>query len=280
MKEAIYGPESPLLRPFTLFQNMFSDLWLSRGLAWRLFVRDTSARYRQSILGYVWAIAPPIITTLTFVLLNKSGVFSIGETSIPYPAYIMIGTLLWQVFVDAINSPIKAVNAAKSMLAKINFPREALVLAGLLEVIFNFVIRLALLIAAFAFYQMVPSGTAVFSLIGVLAIILLGLMIGVLLTPVSVLYSDIGQALVMLLSLWMLFTPVVYVPPSTGLLATLSKVNPVSPLIVVTRDWLVGTPTSQFLPAACVFLATLVLLFSGWILYRLAMPIVIERMGG
>lgn len=56
----------------------------------------------------------------------------------------MMGKLLWQVFVDAIQSPPNSLNAAKSMLAKINFPREAILLGGLYMVVFNFLIRLAM----------------------------------------------------------------------------------------------------------------------------------------
>src|ERR1041385_6310593 len=96
--------------------SMVRDVRASRELAWRLFMRDISARYRQSVLGYVWAFLPPLATTFTFVLLNRSGVFSTGETAVPYAAYVMIGTLLWQVFADAINSPIKTVTSAKAML--------------------------------------------------------------------------------------------------------------------------------------------------------------------
>lgn len=276
----IYTPKSAIRHPGKLLREMFRGLFASRELAWRLFVRDFSARYRQSILGYLWAFLPPIVGTFTFVLLNQSGILNVGNLSIPYPAYVMVGTLLWQVFADSVNSPIKTVTAAKSMLAKINFPREAILISGMLEVLFNFIIRLVLLVAIFIYYGIVPPVTAPLALIGVFAIFCLGFMIGVLLTPFGILYTDIGQALTMVLSFWMLFTPVVYTPPTSGLLAGLTFINPVSPLIVTTREWLAVGVASNFSPALIVFLVTLVLLFAGWILYRLAMPILVERMGG
>jgi len=104
-------------------------------------------------------------------------------------------------------------------------------------------------------------------------------MLGVILTPVGLLYTDISQVLTMVLSFLMLFTPVVYSPPSSGALSVITKINPLSPLIVTAREWLTVGTTSQLIPAVCVFLVTLVLLFAGWILYRLAMPILVERMG-
>ena len=276
----VYTPESAILHPAKLLKEMFRDLFASRELAWRLFVRDISARYRQSFLGYLWAFLPPVVGTFTFVLLNQSGILNVGNLSIPYPAYVMIGTLLWQVFADAINSPIKTVTTAKSMLAKINFPREAIIISGMLEVLFNFFIRLALLAAIFLYYGIVPPMTAPLALAGVLAIFCLGFMIGILLTPLGILYTDIGQSLAMVLSFWMFFTPVVYTPPTSGILSSLTFLNPVSPLIVTTREWLAIGTAGNLIPALIVFLVTLILLFAGWLLYRLAMPILVERMGG
>src|SRR5918996_1010864 len=87
----VYSPESPLRDCRRLLRDMFRDLRGSRELAWRLFVRDTSAQYRQSMLGYVWAFLPPLVASLPFIFLNSQGVVTIEGTPIPYPAYAMIG---------------------------------------------------------------------------------------------------------------------------------------------------------------------------------------------
>ncbi len=70
----VYTPESPLRNPRRFLREMFRDLRASRELAWRLFVRDTSAQYRQSMLGYVWAFLPPLVASLPFIFLNAQGV--------------------------------------------------------------------------------------------------------------------------------------------------------------------------------------------------------------
>jgi lipopolysaccharide transport system permease protein len=276
----VYTPESAVLHPSQLIREMCQDLWACRELAWRLFVRDISARYRQSALGYIWALLPPIATTLTFIVLNRSGIITTEKSHIPYPAFLMTGILLWQLFADAVSSPIKSVSASKAMLTKINFPREALLLSGILEVIFNFTIRAALLIPVFVYYKITLPTTAPLVLAGIVAILCLGFMIGTLLAPIGVLYADVGQALALGLSFWMLFTPVVYSPPSNGTLAVVAKYNPVSPLIIATRDWLTVGPSGQFWPSVCVFFATVGLLIVGGVVYRITMPILIERMGG
>ena len=80
------------LRKNSVLREMFRDLRASRELAWRLFVRDTSAQYRQSMLGYVWAFLPPLVASVPFIFLNSQGVVNIEGTPIPYPAYALIGT--------------------------------------------------------------------------------------------------------------------------------------------------------------------------------------------
>src|SRR5262245_23299892 len=106
----VYTPESPLRRPRALLASMIQDLLASRELAWRLFVRDTRARYRDSLLGYLWVFIPPLVASLPFIFLNAQGVIKIGDTPLPYGADAMIGTLPWQDFLDALNLPAQTVS--------------------------------------------------------------------------------------------------------------------------------------------------------------------------
>jgi lipopolysaccharide transport system permease protein len=276
----IYTPESPLREPAKLIRTLFSDLWASRGLAWRLFVRDTRSMYRQSAFGYLWAFAPPLVTSATFVFLSSQDIIDVGPTSVPYPAFVIIGTLLWQSFTDALNSPLKTTLAARSMLTKINFPREALILAGLAEVAFNCLIRAALFVPLFIYYGLSVPPTLPLAILGLGALILIGLSIGLLITPMGLLYGDVGRALMLVSTFWMLLTPVVYPTPTSGFAATIARWNPVSPVLQTTRDWITGQPAVHMGEALVVAGIAMVLLLVSWILFRLGMPILIERMGG
>jgi lipopolysaccharide transport system permease protein len=275
----VYTPESPLRQPRRFLREMFRDLRASRELAWRLFVRDTSAQYRQSMLGYVWAFLPPLVASVPFIFLNSQGVIAIEGTPVPYPAYAMIGTIIWQVFADALNSPLKTVIAAKAMLVKINLPKEAILLSGLGQVIFSFLIRLVLLAGVFAWFKIEPPVTVLLFPIGVFALILVGFTLGVTLTPLGLLYNDVQQAIPIATAFLMLLTPVVYPPPQTGLAAMVAKWNPLSPLIVVTRDWMTTGDVTQIAAFVIITTVAIVLLFGGWILYRVALPHIIARVG-
>ena len=276
--QVVYTPESQLRHPRQLVRSMVSDLKASRELAWRLFVRNISAQYRQTMFGYVWAFLPPIVTTLVWVFLNSQNILNVGETEIPYPVYVMVGTLLWQGFVDALNSPIKLVTSSRSILAKINFPREALILAGLGEVLFDFTIRLVLLFLVFVWFRIPVLWTVVLAPIGVVALMALGLMVGILLVPLGILYQDIARGLAMFTTMWFFFTPVVYPPPTQWPASLLAQLNPVSPLLITTREWLTTGATLHFSSFLLVSGITCFLMLFGWMLYRLAMPILIERM--
>jgi lipopolysaccharide transport system permease protein len=280
LQVTIYTPSSALAQPGQLVRKMLHDLWAGRGLAWRLFLRDTAALYRQSILGYLWAFLPPIATTATFVFLNSQQILSVGDTPIAYAPYVMIGTVLWQTFVDAMNSPLRAVAANRSMLIKMNFPREALILAGIMEVVFNLLIRLLLLIPVFFIFSIPLGGSALLLPLGVAALILLGTSIGLLLTPLGLLYTDVGRALAMIATFWMFLTPVVYPPPTAGFASALIAMNPVTPVIVTTRDWLTSQVATH-LPGFLIVTAGAMFVFAiAWLIYHIAIPYLIERMGG
>jgi lipopolysaccharide transport system permease protein len=182
------------------------------------------------------------------------------------------------VFVDAINSPIKLVGESKAMLSKINFPREALVIAGLGEVLFNFVIRLVLLAAVFIWYEATIPATILIAPFGVLFLIGLGLTIGLLLTPLAMLYHDIGKGVAIGTQLLFFLTPVIYPLPQGGVGAFVARVNPITPLLVTTREWLMTGNTVPVQGFWMVCSSSVVLLLCGWLLYRLAMPHLIARM--
>lgn len=274
----VYAPGSALRSPRALVAGMAADLLASRELAWRLFVRNISARYRQTLLGYFWAFAPPAVSTAVFVFLRRAGVFAVGETGVPYVPFLLTGLVLWQTFVDALGSPLRMVNHSRDMLSKINFPREALVLAGLAEVLFNFLVRSVLLVATLLWFRVELAPTAFLFPLGLLTVIAVGLALGLLLVPLGVLYQDVEQALGAAVALWFFVTPVIYPAPRAYPASLTMTLNPVSAVLDTTRAWLLGAPPLHLETGLAVGAATLAVLLAGWLLYRLALPILIERM--
>ncbi|MBW4567287.1 MAG: ABC transporter permease [Tolypothrix carrinoi HA7290-LM1] len=277
LSEVIYTPESLLKHPLKLFQQMWRDLLASRELARRLMMRDISAQYRQSFLGIIWAFLPPIFMATGFTLASNANVINVGKTDLPYPAYVMFSTALWQTFVEALNGPIQAVTVAKPMLARVNFPREALILAKMGEVFFNFAIKLILIVALFIWFRVSVSWTVILAPVALIHLVLLGTFIGILLAPFGVLYQDVSKALTLFTGFWLFLTPVVYPIPSAGTFGFLVKLNPVTPLLVTARELATTGVVSDPWRFWIVSVITIVGLLLTWIGFRLAMPYVVER---
>jgi lipopolysaccharide transport system permease protein len=274
----VYTPDSSLASPAKMLRDMWRDLLASRELAYRLAVRDISAQYRQTFLGILWAFILPLANTLVWVFLSGSGIVAVSDTALPYPVYVFSGSMLWAVLMDAVNAPLKQTEAAKSMLAKLNFPRESLIVSGIYQTLFNASIKVALLLAVLPFMGVGPGWSLLLFPIGLLSLVLVGTAIGLLLTPVGVLYTDIGKGLPLLMQFLMYLTPVVFPMPKAGIAATIYAVNPLSPIILTARDWLTGFAPEHITAFIAVNGCTALLLLGVWIVFRLAMPILIERM--
>lgn len=277
---SLYTPDSALASPAKMLREMFRDFAAGRELAWFLAVRDIKSQYRQAFLGIMWAFILPLANTVTWIFLSKSGVVSVSSTSLPYPVYVFTGTMLWAIFMDALNAPMQQVYAARSMLVKLNFPREALIVSGIYQTLFHASIKVALLLGALVLMGIIPGWNLLLFPLGVFSLILAGTAFGLLVTPMGMLYGDISRAMPLLMQFLMYVTPVVFPMPKKGLAETLFTLNPISPLILTSRDWLTGQ-TPAFLEYFWLvnLLSILVLLFV-WVVYRLAMPILIERLGG
>jgi lipopolysaccharide transport system permease protein len=275
----LYTPDSPLRQPARFVREMFADLLASRGLARRLFLRDLSAQYRNSVLGYFWVFVPPVMASVPFIYLDSAGLLRMGDTPIPYAAYATVGTIIWQTFVDALNSPLRTATAARSILTRINFPREAILLSGLMQVGFSFLVRLVLLIAIFAVFDLVPAATTPLFFVGMVSVALTGFTIGLLLTPLGLLYGDVQHSLPIASTFLMLLTPVLYPVPASGPAVVIATLNPLTPLVTTTRDWLTTGSSAHVGSFLIVSVVTVTFLLVGWIGYRLALPHLIARLG-
>jgi lipopolysaccharide transport system permease protein len=274
----VYTPDSSLANPAKMLREMFRDLLASRELAWRLAVRDIKAQYRQAFLGIFWAFILPLANTLTWIFLSGTGIVTVQDTALPYPVYVFTGSMLWAIFMDAVNAPLQQTNGAKAMLAKLNFPRESLVISGVYQTLFNAGIKIVLLLIVLPFIGVTPGWHLLLFPLGLISLVLVGTAIGLLLTPVGVLYSDIGKGLPLLMQFLMFLTPVVFPMPKAGIAATIYAINPLTPLILTTRNWLTGLPSEALFGFVLVNLLALLLLAVVWVIFRLAIPILIERM--
>lgn len=261
-----------------IFKEFFTGFGRAHELGMHLAVRDIKSAYRQTVLGLIWAFLLPLVNTITWVFLNGSGIVKVAETDIPYTAYVFSGTMLWAIFIEAVNKPLLIANASKTLLTKINFPRESLILSGVYQTAFNAVIKVILIIGVFLWMGIYPNWQVVWLPVMLFSLIVTGTALGVLLSPVGMLYNDVGKSIPLIMQLFMYLTPVVFMMPESGILKTIFTLNPLSSIIMTGRDVLAGSSPEFLLPALGVTAAMIVLFFFTWLIYRVAMPVLIERM--
>ena len=277
METRIYQ-KSQRVSVLKILKESLHDIYSSRFLAKQLTVRDLKAQYRQSYFGILWLFITPLTTAFVWIFLSKSGAVQLADTGVPYPVYAFTGTLMWSIMKEAINTPGTSTGAGRGIMSKINFPKEALVVSGIYKMLFNTLAKIGLLIILLLVYKVpLQWGLLLFPL-GLLAVVLFGTTIGLIITPISMLYKDVGGVISLALSFIMYITPVVYVVPDSGIMKTLMDWNPLTPLIQVSRDLIIGGDfaylTHYFILLGC----TIPFLFLGLVWYRVSIPIIVERM--
>lgn len=256
---------------------MVRNLVRSRELIWRLILRDLSARYRQSILGYGWAILPAVVTVASFAYLSGTRILPIGKTPIPYVAYALWSIGVWQLFTGSLQACTNSLISAGSLVTRINFPKEALLFGAIGQTVFDFLVRLIPVFIVFAWQAVIPAWQAIFLPLALIPIILLALGFGFVLSIVNLLLRDIGNTLGIILAFGTFAAPIVYPPPETWPFVLINILNPFSPLLIATQDLIATGRLSM--PGTFTFscLFSLLVFLLGWRFFNVAIHRIAER---
>lgn len=233
----VYEPDNSIKKGYrSVFAEIVNEFRDNSWLTYQLFKRDFLSIYKQSFMGIFWAFIIPIVSVGTFVILNRSGLFSVGEMKVPYPIYAVLGLSFWQLFSTGLIASSNSLVRAGTMITQINFSKKSLVIASAGQSLISFLIQFALVIILFFFYRYVPSRAILLVPIVILPIVWLTLGLGFILSILNGVIRDIGNVISLLLTFLMFLTPVLYVKPETGILAYVTKYNALYYLVAVPRD--------------------------------------------
>ncbi|MHC1741670.1 MAG: ABC transporter permease [Syntrophobacteraceae bacterium] len=186
-----------------------NELLEYRDLLYFLVLRDIKVKYKQTVLGGLWAIIQPLFSMIIFTLFFGK-LAKIPSDGIPYPLFNFSAMILWTYFANSISGAGNSLVGNSNLLSKVYFPRLIIPLAPVLAGLLDFVIALILLLAMGLYYGISPSIT----LISLPAIIVLMVMAasgaGVFLAALNAKYRDIRYAIPFLVQLWMFASPIVY----------------------------------------------------------------------
>lgn len=234
---SIYEPNNSIKKGYmAIFREIFKEIKQNRWLIYQLFRRDFLAMYKQSFVGIFWAIIIPLASLGTFVILNRSGIFSSGNISIPYPLYVILSMSFWQLFSTGLVAGSNSLVKAGSMIVKINFSKKSLVVASTGQAIVPFIIHIVMALILFAYYRIVPNVAILMVPLIILPLILLTLGISFILSIFNGIVRDVGNIISILLTFLMFLTPIFYTKPTYGVLECITRLNPLYYFISAPRD--------------------------------------------
>lgn len=247
METKTYEPDNAIKQGFfSIFKAIFLELKQNRYLIFQLFKRDFLAIYKQSFIGILWALIIPLVSVGTFIMLNRSGVFNLGHLDVPYPVFAVLGMAVWQLFAAGLIAGSNSLVKAGSMIVKINFSKKSLVIASLGQALISFLIQFTLMVVLFFAYGLTPDASIFLTPLLILPILLFTLGCGFILSILNGIMRDIGNIISIFMTFFMFLTPVLYPKPTTGMLAQITKYNPLFYLVSVPRDMILSGHSGEW----------------------------------
>jgi len=218
----------------------FREIWNYRELLYFLTKRDIKVRYKQTVLGGLWAVIQPAFTMLVFTLFFGR-LARMPSDGLPYPIFVYAGLLPWTYFANAVSASGNSLVGSSNLITKVYFPRIVVPASAALAGLLDFFIALFVLAALMIWYQVLP-GPGIFLFPFLVALTFLcAVGVGLWLSALNVQYRDIRYAIPFLVQVWMFVSPVIY-PVSLvhGNYQWLLALNPMGGVIHAYRAALLG----------------------------------------
>ncbi|HEY3311119.1 MAG TPA: ABC transporter permease [Anaerolineales bacterium] len=263
-------PTTVYIRPSSGFAALnLGDLWHYRELIVFMIWRDIKVRYKQTLLGALWAVIQPVMTMLVFNFLFNN-VAKVSSDGIPYPIFSFTALLPWGLFTTALNTASRSLTSNHNMITKTYFPRLVLPMASVLGGLVDFGIAFVILAGMMVYYHVTPTLTALWAVpLFVLLAIISALGVALWLSAINVQYRDVGYALPFITQFWLFITPVAY---SSKVISEkwqlIYALNPMAGVVNGFRWALLGSGSGPNLLVAISTVISLVILFTGLVYFR------------
>lgn len=188
----------------------FSELLKFRELFYVLSWRDIKVRYKQTVLGFLWVIFQPSVSTVVFTIFFGN-MAKIPSGNLPYSLFVLCGLVFWSFFSNGVSNASNSLIANEGIIKKVYFPKLILPLSAIFISSFDFVINLIVLFGFAAFMGFYPSAL-VFILIP-FSVIITGITaagLGFFLASVNVKYRDVRYVLPYFIQILLFLTPIIY----------------------------------------------------------------------
>lgn len=222
----------------------FHELWEYRELLGYLAWRDITVRYKQTLLGGLWAILQPLIGMVVYGVLFQRVAGIQGDGS-PYPLFVFAGLVLWTFFSNGVTLSSVSLVGSEQMIRRIYFPRILVPLGQILALLFDLAISLIFLGLLMAYYRWHLSLTVLWLPVFLLGSCLVTAGLGFMLSALNVHYRDVKYAVPFFVQMLLFLTPILYpIDHVPGKLRFLLSVNPMAGMVGGFRYALLGSPVS------------------------------------
>ena len=245
----------------------WKEIFLYRELLAFLMWRDVKIRYRQTLLGGLWAVLQPLIAMLifTFVFNRMAGVKSDGP---PYPLFAFAGLAPWTFFSTAVSQSSNSLVTNQQLVAKVYFPRVFIPVGAVGALLLDLLFSLCLLGVLMAYYRWPINSHIVFLPIFILGAVLSAAGMGLALSALNVSFRDVKYAVPFLIQMGIFLTPVIYplryIPERWQMLLGL---NPMTGVVLGFRYALLGSDASWSVMGVSLAVSAFLFIF-GLLIFR------------
>lgn len=256
------------IKPQGKFSLGLKELWSFRELFYFFTWRDVKVKYKQTVLGFLWAILQPLFMTLVFTLFLGDSISQKTQLTIPYPVFALSGMLLWTVFSGGMSNAANSMVANANIIKKIYFPRLIIPISAILVALVDFFISLIVFVGVLFFYKVDINYTSILFLpISLLITCLSAMGVGTLLAALNIKYRDVRYIIPFLVQGLLFLTPVLYPAniSSNSAVQFALKLNPLSGALELIRSLFTGYAIDT--QTVLLSLSTSILLFLIGIFY-------------
>jgi len=236
------------------------EIWEYRELLLSFTLRDIKVRYKQTALGFLWALIQPLFIMLIFTIFFGR-LAKIPSDGIPYPLFVLAALLPWTLFAEGITRSTASMITNANIMTKVYFPRLIMPVSGVLSPLVDFCVAFFLLVIMMAYFGFIPTINIIFLPLFIVLALATSLGIGLWLSALNVKFRDFQYTIPFMIQLGLFASPVVYpsslIPES---LRFLYGLNPMAGVIEGFRWALLGTemPGAMILVSVIVVLVALV----------------------
>lgn len=243
------------------------EIYQFRELFFTLVERDIKVRYKQTIIGGLWAIVRPFTTMVLFSFFFGK-IAKIPSDGIPYPIFSYSGLLLWTYFSSAVNSASNSLIGSAGLISKVYFPRLIIPLSSTILGLFDYVIASIFVVVFMIYFQFIPKATILLLPLVIFFTWMLAAGVGFWLSATNVLFRDIKYLVSFILQLWIYATPVIYPFSVAGKFKWLVTINPMSGLIEAHRSMMLGHQAVNYSIFAISIVLTLIIFTTGLLYFK------------